>query len=374
MKTSARLRQSALRTEVRPRRNQMSAITAALRGRRVARAGTILRAATRSARERLEDRLDLVMAGAPVEHLDVNVGPRPLREALEEVLHELRLEIAHPGDLELQIDHRVRPPAKIDGGDSERLVHRHHEVPGAIDAAAGAERLSDRLAERDPDVLDGVVLVHVEIAVRLQREIERAVARHQLQHVIEEADPGGDLIPSAPFVPSFQWIEVSRVFRSITARHTGPPQRGNARRVSSTRPAVIGRIPRSRVPDRCARGCRAARPPPRRTSPTCTRRRFATLGQVRSRGARRRRAAAFAKRRTIRDTSRGRRDRRSRRERPRPRRSGCGHEHRGQRVLRRAKGPRRGAGEPVDLEGSPDHQVRSAASVPRRSAFRPKSA
>ena len=82
----------------------------------------------------------------------------------------------------------MRPAAEIDRRDGERLVHRHDEVAGAVDALAVAERLQHRLAERDADVLDGVVLIDVEVARRLQREIEAAVTREQLQHVIEEAD------------------------------------------------------------------------------------------------------------------------------------------------------------------------------------------
>ena len=54
-----------------------------------------------------------------------------------------------------------------------------------------------RLAEHDADVLDGVVLVDVEIAGRLQRQIEAAVAREQLQHVIEETDAGADVVAAA---------------------------------------------------------------------------------------------------------------------------------------------------------------------------------
>ena len=41
----------------------------------------------------------------------------------------------------LQIDDRVRPAAEIDGRHGQRLVHRHDEVAGAVDAAPVAERL-----------------------------------------------------------------------------------------------------------------------------------------------------------------------------------------------------------------------------------------
>ena len=60
----------------------------------------------------------------------------------------------------------MRPAAQIDRRDRERFVHRHHEVAGAVDALAVAERLGHRLAERDAEILDGVVLVDVEIAGR----------------------------------------------------------------------------------------------------------------------------------------------------------------------------------------------------------------
>ena len=107
-----------------------------------------------------------MMARAAVQHLQVHVRSRRCRETLEEILDELRRQVA-------DLLHRLRRsttangrPDKIDRGDRERFVHRHHEVAGAIDAALVAERLAHRLAERDADVLDRVVRVDVEIARR----------------------------------------------------------------------------------------------------------------------------------------------------------------------------------------------------------------
>jgi hypothetical protein len=60
---------------------------------------------------------------------------------------------------------------------------------------AVAERLREtRLAERDADVLDRVVLVDVEVARGVQRQVEAAVPREQLEHVVEEADAGADVV------------------------------------------------------------------------------------------------------------------------------------------------------------------------------------
>jgi hypothetical protein len=57
----------------------------------------------------------------------------------------------------------VRASAQIDGGDGERLIHRHDEVARSIDPFAIAERLEQRFAERDADIFDCVVLIDVEI-------------------------------------------------------------------------------------------------------------------------------------------------------------------------------------------------------------------
>ena len=59
--------------------------------------------------------------------------------------------------------------------------------------------LREQLAEHDAHVFDGVVLIHVEIAVGLQRQVEAAVLGEQLQHVVEEADAGRDVVPAAAF-------------------------------------------------------------------------------------------------------------------------------------------------------------------------------
>ena len=60
--------------------------------------------------------------------------------------------------------HQVRAAGDVDDGLHERLVERHRGVAVAGDAALVAERLPDRLAEHDPDVLDRVVHVDVGVA------------------------------------------------------------------------------------------------------------------------------------------------------------------------------------------------------------------
>src|SRR5437879_843212 len=92
----------------------------------------------------------------------------------------------------LQIVCEESAPADIDRAVDERLVHRNGDVADARDARSVAKRLRERLAERNADILDGVVVVDMEIAVRLYREIEQSVPGDVRQHMIEEPDPGRD--------------------------------------------------------------------------------------------------------------------------------------------------------------------------------------
>ena len=57
----------------------------------------------------------------------------------------------------------------------------------------GAERLLDGLAERNADVFGGVVVVDMEIAVGLDRDVDARMPRQQVEHVVEEADTGRNL-------------------------------------------------------------------------------------------------------------------------------------------------------------------------------------
>src|SRR5690606_15916521 len=83
----------------------------------------------------------------------------------------------------------IRASAEIDRDLGIRLVHRQQEAV-ASDAALVAERAFQRLAERQRDVLDRVMLVDVEIAAALDLEREAAVLAELLEHVIEKADAG----------------------------------------------------------------------------------------------------------------------------------------------------------------------------------------
>ena len=49
-----------------------------------------------------------------------------------------------------------------------------------------AERLLERVSEDEPDVLDGVMAVDLDVAGGTQRQVEHAVARERIEHVRQE--------------------------------------------------------------------------------------------------------------------------------------------------------------------------------------------
>ena len=128
----------------------------------------------------------------PRTHVEVEVEAAVVHERPEEVLEELRRQV--PDALGAELDPEVEPgPAgQVHHRAGERLVERDVGVAEADDALLVAERLLERLAERDPDVLDRVVRVHVQVALAAHVEVEAGVGGERGEHVVEEADAGPD--------------------------------------------------------------------------------------------------------------------------------------------------------------------------------------
>ena len=107
--------------------------------------------------------------------------------------------------------------------------------------------LRHRLAERDAEILDGVMLIDVEIAGGVDLQVEAAVPREQLQHVIEKADAGADVVAALAFERERQ--RDLRLGRSSIDYRAAHRTSSNARRCSAA----------------CARRCRRRRAGSRRS-------------------------------------------------------------------------------------------------------------
>ena len=127
-----------------------------------------------------------------------------------------------------------RAARDVDRADAERLVHRDRGVAVAADAGAVAERLVERLAERDADVLDRVVGAGLQVALRASTR--------------GRAGRGGRAARAC-----------GRRIRRRSRRATSPPSRSSARLISVSRvlrSIVRGSRHGDELPAKCCASCR----------------------------------------------------------------------------------------------------------------------
>src|SRR5215472_13730599 len=95
----------------------------------------------------------------------MDVRPGAASEALEEVIGQLRLEIAYQTRANLWIYYCHGSSAQINRCHSQRLIHRHEEISGAENAFAVSQGLVKCLTQGNPYILDAMMLVDIEVAV-----------------------------------------------------------------------------------------------------------------------------------------------------------------------------------------------------------------
>jgi len=147
------------------------------------------RGVVEGARRALEQRLYLVVSVLAVDPA-VEREARVRRQRPEEVPRHHARELADARLAELPVELVQRPPGDVDDDARHGLVQRDAPVREPLDAALLAEGLVEGLSECDADVLDGVVVVYLEVAVAAHGQVEEAVPGERRQHVVEEADAG----------------------------------------------------------------------------------------------------------------------------------------------------------------------------------------
>src|SRR5262245_2200710 len=120
------------------------------------------------------------------------------RERPEHVRDVLAREFTDPFALQSEIDRCKWPSRQIHNGACQGLVEGCEGPAKAIDATPFSECLVDRLAEREPTVLSGVMIIDVEVAFARELQVEPGMATQRVEEVIEESDPGLDCRRSGP--------------------------------------------------------------------------------------------------------------------------------------------------------------------------------
>ena len=111
----------------------------------------------------------------------------------EEFLDQLGVHRAQHRPLEAHAPAQIGAARKIDHRIHQRFIHRHAGLAETGDPAFLADRIGQRLAEHDADILDRMVCIDMQIALGLHIEVEQPMPGECRQHMVEESYPGVDV-------------------------------------------------------------------------------------------------------------------------------------------------------------------------------------
>ena len=94
--------------------------------------------------------------------------------------------------MELGIPNQPGAAAEVEGHRAETVVHRQ-AIAVALDASLVTQGREDAFAKGNGGVLDGMVLVNLQIAFRVDGEVHHAMFADLLKHVVKETQTGGDV-------------------------------------------------------------------------------------------------------------------------------------------------------------------------------------
>src|SRR5947207_1699214 len=135
----------------------------------------------------------------------------------------------------------IRPSTDIDACLNERVIHCNRLI--TVTGRAGGSDFRHRSAHSDRHILDNVVL---QVAGRLELDIQRRVPGERYDHVIEKGDTGGGLRLAAAEIQLQPDSRLSRL--SLHRRHSGNSSataRGSTAPVYNAIPMIAAEMPRS---------------------------------------------------------------------------------------------------------------------------------
>ena len=140
-----------------------------------------------------------MMAVAAGQLLQVHRRTCVMRESTEELLRQFGIEGPDLLRRNAQIVYQQSPTGQINGTEDQTLVHRQDRTAVADNALPVRQGLVKCLTQRDPDILRGVMVVHISIPLAGNLQVEPPVTGEQRQHMIEETYAGIDRARSVPF-------------------------------------------------------------------------------------------------------------------------------------------------------------------------------
>jgi len=109
---------------------------------------------------------------------------------LEKLPQKRQVERAHPRLRELHTPHERGSAADVDDDLGQCLIHWNERMRKALNLAGLRKHRGKGLAENQPYVFNEMVSINVEVALRVDLELESSVESHTGEEVIEKWQPG----------------------------------------------------------------------------------------------------------------------------------------------------------------------------------------
>ena len=122
--------------------------------------------------------------------VDVQRHAAVVDQTLEEFIEKIDIEIADAATGKLDIHFQAGTAGQVDHHARQRLVQRHITVAVTTNALLVAQGFCQRLAEGDADILHRVVRINVQVTLGMDIDIDQAVTRHLVEHVLEKRQTG----------------------------------------------------------------------------------------------------------------------------------------------------------------------------------------
>ncbi len=130
------------------------------------------------------------MTVAAVMHNAVQVHQPIRRHSCPEFLDQLSIEFSDLFRRKFHLPDECRATAEIHRRRRQRFFHGQSEMPVPVNAPLITDGLQQTAPQTDPHILNCVMMVHMQIPHRPDRQIHQGMPGQQRQHMIKEAHSG----------------------------------------------------------------------------------------------------------------------------------------------------------------------------------------
>jgi len=116
-------------------------------------------------------------------------------KGLKKIFEQAKIECLDLSVRQIHVIHQVRTSAQINRHLSKGFIQWNRGKSESLDPRLFAQRLMQGLSHDNPDIFHRVVLVDVDIALGLDRQVEEAVFGEEIQHMVKEPNGSVDLPP-----------------------------------------------------------------------------------------------------------------------------------------------------------------------------------